>query len=238
VHRFIFAYLLLFSQTSVAQEAQRESFDILEHSTHLPHTFKDWKYKQALGFSLVYLPKDWLESAYSLPMIYYKSNLSLKKGFMVNADFRSVIAATDIALGPSWNVDVSKKMFFGIGYQTSFGLGMLYDLGYDNTLTVWGHRPYFKLGYLWHNLTFTLKGGVDFSNKINFDAGSTSLSGNIESLNGYHLSLFMEQRMFKNKSFSIGYTGNLMKFHILSWPAFNITKNLYYVPELTTLFNF
>lgn len=238
VYRLLFATLLLFALTSSAQETQRESFDILEHSIHLPNSFKDWKYRQALGFALVYLPKDWLESAYSLPMIYYKSNFSLKKGFMVNTDIRSVIAASDIALGPSWNIDLSKNLFLGLGYQTSFGVGMLYDLGYDNILTVWGHRPFFKLGYIWHSLTFTMKGGVDFSNSINFEAGSTSLSGNIESLNGYHLSLFMEQRMFKNKSFSVGYTSNFMKFHILGWPAFNYTKNLYYVPELTTLFNF
>ncbi|MBL7788718.1 MAG: hypothetical protein JNL75_02655 [Chitinophagales bacterium] len=221
-----------------AQETKFENFDIIEHSIHLPYEFRDWKYKQALGFSLIYLPKDWLETALSLPMVYYKSNFFLKKGFAVNADLRTVIAASDIAIGPSWNTRLGKKFFLGLGYQTSFGLGMLYDMGYDNTLTVWGHRPYFKFGYLHKDLTFTCKGGIDFTNKLQFEAGATSLSGNIESLNGYHMSLFLEQRMFKNKSFSIGYTSNFMKFHILGWPAFSYTKNIYYIPELTTLFNF
>lgn len=223
---------------SQAQEKVLPPFDILEHSIHLPYEYHDWKYRQAVGFSLIYLPKDWLETALSLPMIYYKSNFFLKKGFAINSDIRTAIAASDIAIGPSWNTRIGKKFFLGIGYQTSFGLGMLYDLGYDNTLTVWGHRPYLKLAYLHKDLTFTFKGGVDFTNKINFEAGSTSLSGNIESLNGYHISMFLEQRMFQSKSFSIGFTSNFMKFHILGWPAFSYTKNMYYIPEMTTLFNF
>jgi hypothetical protein len=238
IHICLIIFLSLCARSIFSQEGTKEDFNILEHSIHLPYEFKDWKYKQTLGFSLIYLPKDWLESAYSLPMVYYKSNFFLKKGFAINADVRSILAASDIAIGPSWNTKLSNKLFLGVGYQTSFGLGMLYDLGYDNTLTVWGHRPYFKLGYLWHDLTFTLKGGVDFSDKIQFEAGGTSLSGNIESLNGYHVSLFLEQRMFKNKSFSIGYTSNIMKFHILGWPAFSYTKNMYHIPELTALFNF
>ena len=237
--RIVYVVFLLMNLRIVfSQESSAEDFNILEHSIHLPYEFKDWKYKQTLGFSLIYLPVDWLESAYSLPMIYYKSNFFLKNGFAINADVRTILAASDIAIGPSWNTKLSQKLFLGIGYQTSLGLGMLYDLGYENTLTVWGHRPYLKLGYLWHDLTLTFKGGVDFSDKLQFEAGGVSLSGNFESLNGYHFSLFLEQRMFKNRSFSIGYTSNFMKFHILGWPAFSYTKNIYYIPELTTLFNF
>lgn len=240
MHRLFFLFLVIVCQPNenLCQKDMATEFDILEHSIHLPYAYKDWKYKQTVGFSIIYLPKDWLESAFSFPMAYYKANFFLIKGFALNTDLRTVVAASDIAIGPSWNVRLGKKLFLGLGYQTSFGLGMLYDLGYDNTLTVWGHRPYIKLGYQLKNLTFTLKGGVDFSNKIHFEAGGTSLSGNIESLNGYHFSLFLEQRMFKNKSFSIGYTSNFMKFHILGWPAFSYTRHMYYIPELTTLFNF
>lgn len=236
---YLILFLLLFSSQIFAQKDLKEpEFNILEHSIHLPHTFKTWRYKQALGFSLIYLPKDWLENAYSLPMVYYKSNFTLPKGFMLHADIKSIYAASDIAIGASWNNSLNSKLFIGAGYQASYGLGMLYDLGYDNTLTVLGHRPFIKIGYLFHDLTFTAKLGIDFSNKIQFEAGSTSLSGNIESLNGYNFSIFMEQRMFKHKSFAIGYTSSFSKFHILGWPAFSYTKRMYYVPELTTLFNF
>lgn len=241
--RYIFFVILFISSIEgiTAQDTFKSrvrEFEILNNSIFLPHKIQDWKYKQAVGISMVYLPKDWLESAYSLPMVYYKSNFWLKKGFAINTDIRTIIAASDIAIGASWNVNLSPKLYLGLGYQVSYGLGMLYDLGYDNILTVLGHRPYFKLGCKWKNLALTFKGGIDFSDKIHFDAGTTNLSGNIESLNGYNLSIFIEQRMFKYKSFSIGYTSNFMKFHILSWPAFTYTKNMYYVPELTTLFNF
>lgn len=237
--KLTFFFILLFYLNLSSQELVNEpGFDILEHSIHLPHTFKTWRYKQALGFSLIYLPKDWLESASSLPMIYYKSNFTLPEGFIIHTDIKTIVAASDFAFGASWNRDVSSKLFMGIGYQASYGLGMLYDLGYDNTLTAIGHRPFIKLGYKLNDLTFTTRLGVDFSNKIQFEAGSTSLSGNIESLNGYHFSIYLEQRMFKRKSFSIGYTSSFQKFHILGWPAFSYTKNMYYVPELTVLFNF
>jgi hypothetical protein len=237
--KLILGFLFLYSYTvGYGQENTNSEFDIQEHSIHLPHTFKTWRYKQALGFSLIYLPKDWLESASSLPMVYYKSNFTMPGGIMIHADIKTVIAASDIALGASWNKAIGSKLFFGAGYQASYGLGMLYDLGYDNTLTVIGHRPFIKLGYLYRDLTFTFKAGIEFSDKIQFDAGSTSLSGNIESLNGYNFSLFLEQRMFKNKSFALGFTSNFNKFHILGWPAFTYTKNIYYVPEFTTLFNF
>lgn len=234
----VFSLLFIASRCSYTQEQEPIPFDILEHSIHLPHTFKDWRYKQALGFSLSYLPKDWLESAVSLPMLYYKSNFSIKKGFAINSDIRCILVANEVAIGPSWNRRLNDKLFVGVGYQLSYGLGILYDLGYDNSLNVIGHKPYVKLGYLCKDLTFTFKGGVDFTNKLYFEAGATALAGNLESLNGYNFSLFVEQRMFKNKSFSIGYTSNFLKFHILGWPAFTYTKEMYYIPELTTLFNF
>ncbi len=147
--------LLISFQICFSQENHEPEFNILEHSIHLPHTFKTWRYKQALGFSLIYLPKDWLEQASSLPMVYYKSNFTLPMGLMLHADIKSIYAASDFAIGASWKKDLSSKLFIGIGHQTSYGLGMLYDLGYDNTLTVVGHRPLIKLGYLYRDLSFT-----------------------------------------------------------------------------------
>jgi hypothetical protein len=188
--------------------------------------------------SLIYLPKDWLESAYSLPMLYYKGNFSLVKGVSLHTEIKSVWVANDLSIGASYSRNITNRIYAGIGYSFSYGLGQLYDLGYDNFLHVTAHRPYLKLGYRFEDFTMTIRGGLDYSNKIHFEAGGTNLTANVEFLNGYNLSVFMEQRLFKQRSFSMGFTNNFLKFHILAWPAFTYTRRMYYIPEFTALFNF
>lgn len=213
-------------------------FTIENHSIHFPYHVGDWKYKHALGTSFIYLPKEWLETASSLPMIYYKSNFHLVKGFALHAEIKTLLAANDLSAGASYSFPIGSRLHAGIGYNFAYCLGMLYDLGYDNTLRVTAHRPYFKLGYRFEGFTLTLRSGIDYSNRIYFEAGGTNLSTSLEFLNGYNISLYLEQRMFRQKSFSMGFTNNLLKFHILGWPAFNYTKRMYYIPEFTALFNF
>lgn len=230
--------LLLISTTLICQENDIEEFEILDHSVNFPNAIGEWKYKHALGLSLIYLPKDWLESANSLPMAYYKGNFSLKKGFSLHTEVKTIWVANDLSIGTSYNLRLSNRIYAGVGYSFAYSLGQLYDLGYDNFLHVTAHRPFLKLGYHFEDFTFTLRGGLDYSNKIYFEAGGTNLTANVEFLNGYTLGFFLEQRMFRQRSFSMGFTNNFLKFHILGWPAFTYTKRMYYIPEFTALFNF
>ncbi len=232
---FIFFFL---SFKLIGQNESLSSFDILDHSIHLPRNVGEWRYKQALGFSVIYLPKDWLESALSLPMMYYKGNFALKHGLALHTEIKSIIVANDFGVGVSYNRAITQNLFIGAGYQFSYGLGLLYDLGYDNTLKNTSHRPYMKLGYDFRHYTVTLRAGIDYTGKIQFEAGDNNLTTNTDFLNGYNLAVYLEQRMFKNKSFSMGFSNSLLKFHILGWPAFVYTKRTYYIPEFNALFNF
>lgn len=234
----IFFILLLLHAKLFSQEIEDREFEILDHSIHFPRNNGEWKYKHAVGLSLIYLPKDWLESANSLPMAYYKANFSLKKGFSLHSEIKTIWVANDLSFGASYNLQLSNRLYTSLGYCFAYSLGQLYDLGYDNFLHVTAHRPFFKLGYRFEDFTVTFRGSIDYSNKIYYEAGGTNLSTNVEFLNGYCLSLFLEQRMFRQRSFALGFTNNFLKFHILGWPAFNYTKQGYYIPEFTAQFNF
>lgn len=213
--------------------AQTPVFNIRERSVYLPAPQRPGKYDHALSLDQVYLPHQWLEQSLSAPMIGYKARYALPAGFALQADLKTLLIANDARLGASWNYALSEHLYAGLGYQLSFGFGMLKAFGYDNTMQVWQHHPSLSLGYSLSDIAFTLQGRLDWMTHTRLelnDYATTNVTGSM--FNGYSAGLFIEQRITRRNSVSFGFIAGFHKFHILGWPALMIVDHHYFIPEV------
>ncbi len=223
--------LLLIAGTA---RAQIPDFDIRERSMYLPAPQKAGKYDHSLALAQIYIPDQWLEQPVSGPMIEYRANYALPKGFSLNGSLRTLVIANDIRLGASWNHSLTDKVHVGIGYQVGFDFGILREFGYNNTIRVWHHHPAVRMGYSFKNVAFTLQGRIDWMmhTKLTLDDYATNnITGSM--FNGYSFGLFLEQRLTRRNSICFGFISGFHKFHILGWPALMIVDHQYFIPEVS-----
>jgi hypothetical protein len=236
LRKLLFIFLLLFNLVAHAQVAD---FDIRERSMYLPAPQKVGKFDHSLTLAQIYLPKQWLEEAVSGPMIEYKANFALLKGFALNGNLRTLLVANEIRLGASWNYSLTDHLHLGIAYQVGFEFGILREFGYNNTIRVWEQHPMVRLGYSFKNVAITFQGKIDWMTgaRLTLDDYATSnVTGSM--FNGYSFGLFIEQRLTRRSSICFGFISNFNKFHILGWPALNIVDHQYFIPEVNIGFRF
>lgn len=230
VHKLLFVYLLLYSLEACSQARE---FDIRERSIYLPVPQQNGKFDHSVSLAQIYLPYEWLEQAISGPMICYKANYALPKGFSLNGNIKTLLIANDIRLGLSWNHSLNDQLHFGIGYQFGFEFGILRTLGYNNTIRVWEHHPMARIGFNVKSIAFTLQGEMDWmmgTKLVLDDYATNNITGSL--FNGYAVGLFIEQRVTKRNSICFGFIANYNKFHILGWPALMIVDQRYFIPEI------
>lgn len=230
LQKLLFTFLLLLGLTV---RAQVNEFDIRERSMYVPAPQKAGKFDHSLTLAQIYLPKQWLEEAVSGPMIEYKANFALLKGFALNGNLKTLLVANEIRLGASWNYSLTDHLYLGIAYQVGFEFGILREFGYNNTIRVWEQHPMVRLGYGFKNVALTVQGKLDWMTgaRLTLDDYATSnVTGSM--FNGYSFGLFIEQRLTRRNSICFGFISNFNKFHILGWPALNIVDHQYFIPEV------
>ena len=222
--------MLILSFEGIAQQAE---FDIRGRSMYIPARQKPWKFDHSLSLAQIYLPSEWLEQSISAPMLEYKANFSLPKGFTLNANLRTLIIANDVRFGPSWQYSPTDRIHVALAYQLGFGYGFLHEFGYNNTIQVWQHHPMLRAGYSFKNVAITLQGRMDWimDTKLNVNDYVTSNTTG-STFNGYAVGMFLEQRLTRRNSISFGFVANFSKFNILGWPALNVVDRQYFIPEV------
>lgn len=233
--RKLLIVFLLFS--AIKLPAQVREFDIRERSMYLPAPQRAWKFDHSIALDQIYLPDQWLEQSISAPMVEYKANFALPKGFGINGNLRTLIIANDIRLGLSWHYSIYERLHIGLAYQVGFEYGFLREFGYNNTIRVWEHHPMLRIGYNFKNVAFTLQGKIDWMMGTRLglnDYATNNITGSM--FNGYSFGLFLEQRLTRRNSICFGFISNFNKFNILGWPALMIVDHQYFIPEINIAF--
>ena len=218
---------------SYCQEFPLDSFELEKNCQFSPVYKKRWSYHHGLNATFLYLPHSWLEQTVSAPMIYYHSNFYLPYHFVVHTDIKTIGVANEIRIGGGFHYTFNKKLHTALGYQFGYNFGFLTGLGYDNNIKVLQHHPFIEMGYSIKDIAFRLHAKMDFTGRIYYSAGDVENYINTKALNGYTIGIMMEQRIFKNKTFALGFNANFMQFHILGWPAFNTIRQKFFIPEFT-----
>ena len=226
----LFLFLLV-STCSVFPQAKSDTFDIVQKSFFYPHKYEKWKVRTSLGFSMVRLPYDWVENAIQAPLINLHLTFGMPAGFSLESSFMSIIVSNQLNLGLRWNYR-HKDFSFNLGGDIGYNMGVMTFLGFDNKITGWTVYPNLSLGYKVKNVLLTLKGEAVIVTRSTMKSGQNIIESDRNYFNGVTVGFYIEQRLWRNKSFIIGLKDNRVKYYWPAWMVFSTFDLYYHVPEL------
>jgi hypothetical protein len=234
-----FSAKCIYAETNLnsSETSREDTFNIKDKSFLLPLPQASGHYSSSLILLNVFVPKDWTLDMIKAPMIAYAGKYSLPKGFNVQASLSTIFVSNRVTLGPFWNYSIN-NCHLGVGYQLVYNYGVLKQFGYHTTLTGWEQQPTVLVGYSFQTMALTLRGDMYLTSELNLNEGGNTVSFDQSYLNGYSISLNLEQRITKNKVMSLGFKYSYLRYHILAWPAFPVNAYRYGVPEVQLGINF
>jgi hypothetical protein len=226
----LFFVTVCFLLSAYRVSAQSDNFSITSKSFLLPQPQAKGKFTQALSIYYVVPPRIWTLDMVNAPMFNYSAKYSLGKGFNVQGGLSSLIISNRFNFGPFWNHQFGKD-YLGIGYQLGFNLGMLNHFGFESTLTGWEQQPSITWGHDFGKTALTVRGDFYYTSSMNVSHGGNKIPYNSGFINGGSITTSFEQRLYKQKTMSLGLKLNYLRYHILAWPALPVNSYRYVFPE-------
>jgi len=214
-----------------------DHFDIRDASFLLPQCLPPGHYSSALFLLNIVVPPDWSHDIIKAPMFCYAGKYTLTNSLNLQGSLSTLFVSTRVNMGPFWNYSLP-RVHFGIGYQVAFNYGVLKQFGFNTTLTGWEQQPSITIGTNFKTMALTLRGDLYWTNALYVSEADNTIPYTDGFLNGYSVSLNLEQRLWKNRVMSFGFKWNYLRYHILAWPAFPVNKYRYDVPEIQFGLNF
>lgn len=220
----------LFAQKKKYNNLQSR-FDISSNSIFYPHRYQPHNLKMEVALSQVKLPFDWLETAAQVPLFHFHANYALTKSFTLDGRISTLYVANQITLGPRWHHQIN-DFSFNIGYDFAYAFGSLNVEGFDSSVSTWINYPNASVGFKINDIAFTLKGELNIVTSNESRQGDIIISRDKNFYNGFTIGIYMEQRLWKDHVFIIGFKNSSARYHFMAWPAFSTFNRLYNIPEV------
>jgi hypothetical protein len=204
--------------------------DINSQTIMLPHIYKPWEFKKSISILFTRLPLDWVETSIEVPIIQFNGKLGLPAGFTIESSLQSIYVSNQFRIGPHWNIEWG-KFSFAAGMDAALLFGKMEIAGFDNKAWGWCNYPNLSVGFNTGEIAFTLSAEYSILQSLKITSGTTEISQSKNIKSGQSISLFMEQRLWKNHVMIIGVINNFQKFYYISWPAFSTFNRRYYIPQ-------
>jgi len=242
---FIVIFFTIFFQSvyagnnskNILVENVPDTFNIKSQSFLLPLAQPKKKYTSALYLLNVIIPRDWTLDMIKAPMFSYAGKYVLPYGLNLQASLSTLFISNRITFGPFYNYSIN-NYHFGVGYQIVYNYGVLKQFGFHTKITGWEQQPTAIIGYSFQTMALILRGDLYWTNALYVSEGGNVIPYTDSFINGWSVSLSLEQRLWKNRVLSFGFKSNYLKYHILAWPAFPVNNYQYVVPEFQMGLNF
>jgi len=208
----------------------QKKFDIASASIYYPRSLKPGYFKSEFALSQVKLPFDWLETSIQAPLLHYHAIFGLPRNFSLNGRFSTLYVANQISLEPRWGKQFD-KFSFNAGVDISYALGFLNVSGFDSSASTWLNSPNLSLGYKTKDFTFTIKAELSRVTSTSSRQGNNEVVRDRDFFDGYTFAIYVEQRLWKDHVFVLGFKNTHAKYHFMGWPAFSTFNRFYNIPE-------
>jgi hypothetical protein len=175
---------------------------------------------------------DLLENNYQGPLANFHGVLGLPWKLTLEGDVSTIIISNQFTLGPHVNFNAG-RFGFRVGWDVAYAIGRLEQFGFDNKSRVWMHYPNISCGYRTKSLAFTLKGELVGVSRVSQITGENEIVRSTNFFNGVTGAIYIEQRLWKNHVFVIGFKDNYEKFYWPVWMMFTTFNRFYHIPELS-----
>jgi len=206
------------------------SKDAKSQTIMLPYVLKPWETRTSVSLSFTRLPVDWVETSVQVPIVQVRNKLGFPAGFTLESSLQTILVSNQLRSGPHWNFE--KGWFsFGVGFDAAILYGKMSISGFDNRAYGWCTYPSISIGFTINDIAFTLSGEYSILQSLKMTSGDVEISESKNFKSGQTLSLFMEQKFWKQHVLTLGFINNFQKFYFLTWPAFSTFNRRYYIPQ-------
>ncbi len=207
------------------------SFDISRASMYYPHYSRLGRFQKEIALAQIYLPFDWLETAAQVPLLQFHGLVGITKRISIDTRFSSLVVANQISLGPRVQHEFGRFSISG-GCDVGYAFGALTEFGFNSSLSNWNNYPNLSVGFRWNDITFTLKGELNYVTSVSTSQGDNTINRDANFYNGYTIGLYMEQRLWKHHVLIVAVKNSYSRYHFMAWPAFSTFNRFYDMPEL------
>jgi hypothetical protein len=197
----------------------------------VPRVYKPLEFKCAVSVLFTRLPLDWIETSVDVPIVQLTGKLGLPAGFTVESSFQSIYVSNQLRMGPHWNYQL-KRLSFGVGLDAALLLGKMEIDGFNNKALGWSYYPNISIGIRTKEVAFTIAAEYNLLRFFKITSGDAEISRSKNFKSGQTISLYMEQKLWKNHIMILGLINNFHKFYYLAWPAFSTFNRRYYIPQI------
>ena len=196
----------------------------------LPGSLRIWETKTSLSVLFTQLPFDWVETAVEVPLFQINNKLKLPAGFTLDSRFQSIIISNQLRAGPHWNYKTG-KFSIGAGFDSEFMSGKMKIAGFNNKSWGWAMYPNISAGFRIKDIAIALNGELTFINSLKMTSGNEEILHSRNLFSGITVSLFTEQRLWKDHMMILGLINNFQKVYFPAWPVFSNFNRQYYIPQ-------
>jgi hypothetical protein len=204
---------------------------IKKNALILPHVYGTMETKTSVSISYVRLPEDWIETSVDAPLIQLSNKIGFPGGFTLESSLQSIYIANQFRFGPRWNVEIG-KFSCAAGVDAGLLFGKMNISGFNNKASGWMMYPVVSLGYRTDQLAFTLSAERSTIQSLTLSSGSVETSDFKNFKSGQTISIYLEQRLWRNHVMILGLVNNFQKFYFPAWPAFSAFNKRYYIPQM------
>lgn len=202
-----------------------------------PKSFPSFDFHFSVGMSMSELPQKIVEDVFDqIPMLDVKSRFQLPYNIGITADFNTNVFTNLLRFGPNYSF-TSDKFSAGLGSDFLVWYGFYNSSDFDISVFGWGYSPYILAGYDFEDFYITIRADIKikaqntYMRKVEYTKNSPKYSG-------VSLSAAVEQPLWGNNYFVIGFSGHYTKFFYKSWISFSTFDEYLFYPEFFAGFIF
>lgn len=189
------------------------------------------------GISMAQLPTKIVEDVFDqVPMMELKINYGLPYNFIAKADLSTNVFTNLLTLAPAYSFSLN-KFSFSMGNEFHFWYGFLKSEGFNINVMGWGYSPFASIGYDFDDLLLSLKveANIKAQNTYMKNVQYTKSSPKFV---GVTFSLAVEQPLWGDNYFALGFRAYYTNFFYKSWLSFTTFDQYTFYPEFFAGFIF
>ncbi|MGE5500075.1 MAG: hypothetical protein ACM3Q2_18535 [Syntrophothermus sp.] len=190
----------------------------------------EYEFSCFAGLSLAQLPTKIVEDVFDqVPMIELKASLGLPYSISAGAELNTNIFTNQLSLSPAYSA-AYKNFSFKAGSDILFWYGFYKDDGFNVSVLGWGYSPFVSAGYDFNDFLLSVRLSADIKAQSTY-MRKISYKNYSPEFKGLTMSFAVEQPLWNDHWFALGFRANYTTFFYKSWISFSTFEQYTFYPE-------
>ncbi|MCX6139942.1 MAG: hypothetical protein NTX15_03790 [Candidatus Kapabacteria bacterium] len=200
---------------TMSMHAHGQTLGTVPGSFFYPDRLESFNTKFAFDVMFGRVPFDVVEEAQTFrwPLFTVRSLIGLPENFAFEATLASDFVMFSGTFGPKWRYDFTEKLHSYVGIDAMVFGGRVNQGQFNQSASGWLTYPNIALGYQFGDITLTLKGELNYLLSLSGRSGNIEISNANNAFNGFTISGYIEQPLWKDNYVILGARFNHIKFY-------------------------